>query len=307
LTSKPGLNATRPSRRVASGRWLLGVLILAGGCGLAYRETTQSYNTATGNLGTMDVYQPVEAVPRPGVLLIHGGGWTSGDKGDLSEEAARLAASGYVVANTNYRLSPQVIYPVPIQDIWCALAYLRSHAAQLDLDPTRVALLGYSAGGYLAEMVGLEPADAPQDPACPNGTTFAPAAIIPGDAPSNLLDLPSLSDGEVADFVGVSKSDPEQYTADSPISHAGPGTPPFLLVHGTGDLFVDWHQSQDLRDAMVAEGDSVALLLIGGGGHVLNTGADFGTLDYIDDSIDTPVGWTGVLEFLQSKLGPPPE
>lgn len=293
------------------GRRALWLSLAAAGsvaaCGDAFVQTTESYNPALGELGAMDLYRPVGATPRPAVLLIHGGGWTSGDKGDLSEEAARLAASGFVVANINYRLSPQVTFPVPIQDVWCALADLRAHASARGIDPTRIALLGYSAGAYLADMVGLAPAEIAQDPECPSGITTAPAAIIAGDGPANLFTLPSLGDGEVADFVGASKTaNPGLYTSVSPLNHVGPGTPPFLLIHGTFDLFVDWHQSQQLHDALAAQGDPVALLLIQGGGHVLNTGADLGALDYIDETIDTPIGWTALMEFLVSKLGAPP-
>jgi len=303
----PVVNRIRQSHERSRANRAVAMLFAVawGGCGTPYRQTTESYDPSLGDFGAVDVYQPEGPELRPGVVLIHGGGWTSGSKGDLAGDAAQLAAAGYFVANVNYRLSPAAQFPLPIQDVCCALAFVRTHASELGVDPSRVALLGYSAGGYLAEMVGLGATDQRLD--CPSGTTGLPAAVLAGDAPADLLHLPSLGDGMVEAFVGMPQStDPALYTADSPISHVGPQVPPFLLIHGTGDLFVSWTQSATLQRELVADGNSASLLLLSGAGHVLNAGPDFGGLNYVEDAIDTPEGWSAILQFLQQTLGAPP-
>jgi pectinesterase len=101
------------------------------GCGNA-TETTETYDPAlSGDFGRLDLYrQPTVSGLRPGVLLVHPGGWSSGSKADLSPQATFLAQQGFIVANTNYRLVPQVSFPVPLQDVWCALACWRPRATR---------------------------------------------------------------------------------------------------------------------------------------------------------------------------------
>ncbi len=294
---------------MAEAKFLAWPLMLLGvGCGLAYEQRTESYDARHGEFGTLDVYVPKGAPGlRPGVVVVHPGGWTSGSKSDLAEQAARLARSGFVVANVNYRLAPEARYPAPIEDAWCALAYFRAHAADLELDPSRVAVLGYSAGAYLADMVGLNPRDPTQAADCPSGTTGAPAAIVAGDAPADLAALPSSGDAQLADFLGRSKADaPDLYAAASPLSHVAAGAPPFLLIHGTEDWYVDWHQSARMQDALAAARDDVSLLLLAGSGHTLNPGADLGGADHLEFTIDSPEGWSAILEFLHRTIGRPP-
>ena len=68
--------------------------VVLGGCGIPYHQTTESYDQSLGDFGAVDLYRPEGSELRPGVVLIHGGGWTSGSKGDLAGDAAQLAASG---------------------------------------------------------------------------------------------------------------------------------------------------------------------------------------------------------------------
>jgi acetyl esterase/lipase len=262
----------------------------------------------------MDVYGLAgdAGPPRPAVLVIHGGGWNAGDKSQMGTQSARLAQEGYIVANTNYRLvgpTAGVVFPEPLQDVWCALAFLRAQASAFNLDPTRVAVLGYSAGAYFAEMVGLNPASVRQSLQCPSGSTVAPAAVVAGAGPSDLLTLCSSIKNSVGgcdtlldELLGADGG--PLYAQASPLFNVMPGLPPFLLVQGTADIYVGEDDSVNMAQALEDAGDPASLLLLNGDGHTWNPGADLGTLDTIEYAIDTPAGWAAVLQFLAATVGP---
>ena len=104
----------------------------------------------------LDIYIPEGEGPFPLVVIIHGGGFETGDKGGKNEkERARLLTSrGFAVASVNYRLSGEAIYPAQIQDVKTAVRFLRTKADEYNLDPGRFGAWGSSAGGTLAALLG---------------------------------------------------------------------------------------------------------------------------------------------------------
>ena len=126
-----------------------------------YHATVQS-NVAYGPLAgeTLDLCQPQGAAGlRPGVILLHGGGWTAGDKSEYSAEytglCTFLAGQGVVAAAINYRLTPYNTWPAPLVDAQLAVRYLRANASRLQLDAPRLCSWGDSAGGHLAVFLGV--------------------------------------------------------------------------------------------------------------------------------------------------------
>lgn len=116
----------------------------------------QTYRALGERKLAMDVFAPEgEPTPRPGLLLVHGGGWGTGQRELLAPLAQALAARGYVTATASYRLSDEARYPAQIEDLLAALTWLRGHAAEYGLDPARLAIGGSSAGGQLAALTGL--------------------------------------------------------------------------------------------------------------------------------------------------------
>ena len=110
----------------------------------------------------MDIYRERAAPePRPAVLWVHGGGWSRGDARTSGAFAnwpavlASLAARGFVVASVDYRLSGEARFPAPVQDVRAGVAYLRAHASEFGVDPSRLYLWGGSAGGHLAALAAL--------------------------------------------------------------------------------------------------------------------------------------------------------
>ena len=102
---------------------------------------------------------PLEEKSRPAVLFIHGGGWIEGDRSQLRGYGILLARLGFVCMCNSYRLSNESIWPAQIQDVNCAIRYLRANATDLGLDPNRIGVSGNSAGGHLGKLSAKEMMD----------------------------------------------------------------------------------------------------------------------------------------------------
>jgi len=115
-------------------------------------EVTYFYGSGPQNM--FDAYWHDSRQPRPGILILHGGYWVEGDKGTWRRTARWYADRGYAVFSANYRFAQQARWPAQRTDALDAIAYIKRHAAQFDLDPDRLAVLGSSAGGQIAADVG---------------------------------------------------------------------------------------------------------------------------------------------------------
>ena len=111
---------------------------------------------APGRTLVLDVYTPPVSAKKlfPAVLLVHGGGWRSGDRSQNNTLAGQLAARGFVAIPVEYRLSTEALYPAAVHDLKAALRWMRANARSYNIDTSRVAVLGFSAGGQLAALVG---------------------------------------------------------------------------------------------------------------------------------------------------------
>ncbi len=253
----------------------------------------------------MDVYMPEDgAVARPAVMLIHGGAWKFGDRSAYAGHAQRLAEAGYVAATIDYRLLPEGTYPAAMQDVLCALSALRGQFTVWGIDPDRIAVSGYSAGGHLASVIGVSWDEPDFQPDCAAGPTGPPRAVISGAGPQDLRDI--ADEDVVRELMGGSIAEmPERYLRASPLANVGPDAPPFLLIHGGSDWIVDADQSARMRDALRGEGVDARLLDLAGVGHLSGTGADPGRTEIGLMSIDLPEAWIATVDFLDDTLGAP--
>jgi len=282
-------------------RWI--VLLAAAALAACGDVTVETFTYDDRHDLALDVHAPPDAADTPAVVVIHGGGWWTGKRKEMARFPDRLARMGYVAATIDYRLVPGVRFPDPVRDAFCALAYVRAHAEELGIDPDRVAVLGYSAGGHLAAMLGVA-ADVVelQDDGCPSGRTGAPRAVVSGAGP---MDLTLLDDETTHNFVGVPyDKDSPVWKLASPVTHVGPGEPPFLLVHAYNDRVVDVAQSQLMYRALRGAGNLALLLELEGGGHAFNDGAGLGAIEY-ELAIDTPESWMATVDFLAQTVGTP--
>ena len=106
----------------------------------------------------IDVYAPTAAAdgPRPIIVFIYGGSWSSGAKDDYEFMGAALASQGFVVALPDYRLVPSVRFPTFVEDCATAVRWVHDHASEFGGDPNRIVLMGHSAGAYNAMMLALD-------------------------------------------------------------------------------------------------------------------------------------------------------
>ncbi len=186
----------------------------------------------------MDVYLPAQV--GPGVLVVHGGSWARGSRKEFTALNAYLRDQGYFVASLDYRLAPAHPYPAACEDLDQAYDYVRQHAAELRVDPTRLAWLGRSAGAHLALLQAYV-----RRPARCVVAYYPPTDMQWSyDHPSNprVLDSPAA----LRDFLGTAPPSPV-YAEASPLQQVGSGAAPTLLLHGLKDDLVYIEQSRRLQ------------------------------------------------------------
>ena len=245
---------------------------------------------------TLDLLLPANALlPLPLVVRIHGGGFSSGDKGgeETSTAANAILAKGYALASVNYRLSGQAPFPAGAQDVKAAVRWLRAHAAEYGLDTDRFACWGESAGGYMVAMLGVtgDQATVFDDDSLGNpGVSSAVAAVVDWYGPT---DLATMDSQQTAHPPAACPTSWLQHTpANSPeglwlggalntaavsskLSQANlvayvataKALPFFIIAHGDNDCQVPWAQSQELTDALAKVGNTANLTILAGAGH----------------------------------------
>jgi acetyl esterase len=185
---------------------------------------------------------------RPAVIVVHGGGWRSGERSDFPSWNAWLADTGYVVFDIDYRLSPPPSWQDAPADVACAVGWVKENAARYGVDPERVALLGRSAGGHLALLTAYTEGSAAPTPGCEarNAQDTGVAAVAAFYSPTDLARLSSMGYlGGMDRFLGGSRGVfPERYRLSSPVSRVDPGDPPTFLAHGGGDRIVPSGESE---------------------------------------------------------------
>lgn len=222
----------------------------------------------------LDVYDlPRNDGPRPAIVVVHGGAWFQGDKStyDFGLHDRWLAAQGYVVFDVQYRLSGR--WPAPLEDVKCAIRWVRANAARYGVDPERIALMGRSAGAHLALLAAYTPNDMAYSSGCFRSETqpwFGDEvqAVVASYAPADLRLWPAEPGGAIAQLLGGLPADlPARYAEASPVSHVRPGLPPTLLIHGQRDRLVPPTHSELLANLLRAAGVTTVLLRIPWGRH----------------------------------------
>ncbi|MHC4511205.1 MAG: alpha/beta hydrolase fold domain-containing protein [Planctomycetota bacterium] len=199
---------------------------------------------------TLDLYTPVTLEqPVPGLIFIHGGAWKGGNKDMYRPYAARYAQRGYVVASISYRLSSEAPFPAAVEDAKCAVRWMRANAGKYRVDPNHICVLGGSAGGHLAMMVGYSSQQKDLEGAGGHpGVSSKVQAVVNIYGPCDLT-VPGIRDVDVVrQFLADKKYDeaPELYRKASPLLHLSCDDPPTLILHGTLDSLVPISQSDEL-------------------------------------------------------------
>jgi triacylglycerol lipase len=206
-----------------------------------------------------DIVSPDDDQVHPGVVMIHGGAWTSGDKWNMSDHARELAQAGYVAININYRLAPRSKYPSQLDDCRAALKWLQGVAEQYHVDLNHLAVYGYSAGGQLAAMLATD-----QQAGLPK----IRAAVI-GGAPCDLSFIPEESPAIAHVLGGTRKQIPGVYRDASPVNFASSDDCPMFFFHGDCDLIVPTNASKALCDKLNDLGVETCYYTVEKQGHLL--------------------------------------
>lgn len=254
---------------------------------------------------TLDLYLPPVSMERPAagfplVLYIHGGGWMGNDSRhngafvDFPSVLASLSARGYVVASVNYRLSSEAKFPAQIEDVKASIRWLRLNASKYGIDPARVMTWGVSAGGHLAGLAAVS-GDVPALE--PRAKLYMPAAKddpITSDDLSDIVqgsvawygifdmatiaeqarqdhaasrDVPDAAEWQLLGCFGNTKANEKQIAAASPVTYVNAKSPPMLLIVGTEDTTVPYHQTLEMADKLKSAGVKHQLMVLPGVNH----------------------------------------
>jgi alpha-L-fucosidase 2 len=228
--------------------------------GLAYREVD-------GESLLADAFVPDGNGPFPALIVVHGGGFTAGDRVDHVKPLLDLLTDGaWAVITVDYRLAPKHRYPAPVEDVERAVDWVHAHATELKVDPSRVALVGESAGGYLAALVGAR--------AQGRQRVKAVVAFYAAHDQETWARHAGALAGSTQALYGLTGPDPaalKLLRAASPIHAVSAKSPPFLLIHGTADEQVPYEQSTLMCTALWASGAQCELYSVPGGAHGLNS------------------------------------
>lgn len=230
----------------------------------------------------LDMYLPADrpkGTRSPGIVIIHGGGWSTANKSSSREIefGTTLAKAGYVCVSIDYEMTPSKRWPTNIQDCKNAVRFLRQNAATYGVDAEHIGVIGGSAGGHLALMVGLTDAVKSLEPPAPYpGVSDRVQAIVDlygiadirtgkkTDAQGNPIETPKSWDAVFGTYAPITDAD---RALASPATHLSPKMPPVLVLHGMADTVVDRDQSITLDKQLTELKVPHELILVPGIGH----------------------------------------
>ena len=258
-------------------------------------EKDVTYGRTDGVDLKLDLAKPAAGNgPVPAIVCIHGGAWMSGSKSAYEPIIRQFADAGYVAAAVEYRFAPKHKWPAQVEDVKCAVRYLRAHAKELNIDPNKTGAIGDSAGGHLALLLGLMD---PKDGLEGNGgnppvyrsviraaMSSKVQAVVNIYGPVDLRTWHVLPEAEaaaaqafgkssedmLADFIGTSDRTAALMAQASPVTYVNAGDPPILTFHGTKDQIVPFDQAKALQAALEKAGVTQKLVPLEGGGHGLD-------------------------------------
>ena len=221
---------------------------------------------AGGHPLLLDIYEPAEHSDlRPAIVLIHGGGWTSFDKGTMRNMSAFLARSGFVAFSVDYRLlhGTENLWPAQLDDVQRAVRWIRANALKYRVDPDHIGAFGHSAGAQLAALVGVEDTRDNSDPALAKYSSKVQAVVeISGPTDFTTHHDPDDVAFLTAFFGGDYAHHPEIWQDASPVFHVSKKSAPFLIFHGTHDDEVPIAQAQELADKLKEAGVPVNFMKV---------------------------------------------
>jgi acetyl esterase/lipase len=239
-----------------------------------------------------EVMRPSSGADGASIVYVHGGNWLDDeglkqqfglDDPVRAESRAQLAgfvAHGYVVFVPHYRGSPRFTFPAHIVDLKCAMRALRVRAAELGIDPDRMGVMGASAGGHLAALMGLAGPSAGWDSGPYPTVSSRPQAVATISAPVDLTGrIPAPAVPLLIAVFGTADPASAVLKQASPVTYISKDAPPFFLVHGEADRIVPYQSSSALHDALRAAGVDATFILVRHAGHELRPAPGYNITD----------------------------
>ena len=257
-----------------------------------------AYSNDTLKKHLLDIYLPPKAKDKvPLVIFVHGGGWLGNDKyadiGYMKKTVAEIVSSGFALASIDYRFATQAVFPAQIQDCNRAISFLVDNADKYGLDKKRIAIIGFSAGGHLASLMGLSKNNSVENFFMPGtNSTFSFKAVIDFYGPAELILFPGANDPKSPESILIGAtplSRPDLAKAASPVTYVDKNDPPFLIVHGEKDDIVSNKHSHLLSSWLNVVGVENELLIVKDAPH-------FGVMFDADEVRNK------VMTFLKEKL-----
>ena len=229
----------------------------------------------------LDIYLPPNANNNtPLIVWVHGGAWMLNDKyadmGYMKNTIKAFISNGYALASIDYRHSTTAIFPAQIQDCNNAIEFLYQHAAEYKLDKNRIALIGFSAGGHLASLIGLSGNNNVKD-FFPSGMQphFKIKCVLDFYGPSDFIMLANNPDTSVNNMrnpvsilLGTMAVDrPDIAKKASPVNYIDKNDPPFIIVQGEKDESVPNTQSRILSAWLKLSGVKNELIIVPNAPH----------------------------------------
>ncbi|MBX9792147.1 MAG: alpha/beta hydrolase [Pirellulales bacterium] len=229
------------------------------------------YGTGAGEALTLHLAKLKNTEGRlPVIAYIHGGGWRAGNKDGHKLDAIEAAKRGYLSVSIGYRFAPKHQFPAQIEDVKCAIRWLRAHADELGIDPQRIGAIGYSAGAHLSMMLGtMDSADGFEGSGGWADQSSKVQAVVAYFGPTNFeAPYPAITVPIVESFLGGSREQkPEAYKQASPVSYVNAGDAPTLIYQGTKDILVPYEQAFEMANALSKAGVPGRVELLLGLGH----------------------------------------
>lgn len=236
----------------------------------------------------MDLLQPQKKEKMPAIVYVTGGGFINANKDNGVQLRQYLAEKGYVVASIDYRVAPAVKFPAPLEDVKASIRYLKAHAADWNIDPDRIGIIGGSAGGYLSSFAGTTSGTKTFDKGENlNVSSSVQCAVslyglsdlskVGMDFSPEVQKLHASSGATEALWVNGSGvfggtdggvlATPEATEKANPIAYIGKNSAPMLLMHGTADKVVSPGQTDILYQALRQKGVPATRYEIPGAAH----------------------------------------
>ena len=233
----------------------------------------------------LDVLAPADGGAHPLIVYIAGGGFVIAIKESAADLRTYMAEQGFVVATVEYRVAgDKATYVDGVADVKSAIRYLRAHAREYGIDPTRVAVWGQSAGGYLAVMTGVTNGEKGFDRGDNLDQSSSVQAVIDEFGTSDMSKIAADFDAKTLQTYRDPKNPVERYingpdstidllddpiakTKANPISHISSSTPPYLIFSGSNDRIISPSQTLLLHDALTAAGVKNTRYILTGAGH----------------------------------------